>query len=200
MFFSRFLILQPFPSLQAASAVLAATMSPQIHPNGFRISDRPVATSFAHPYSFQPISDPIMRDEACLPSSMTLGGVEDQWVRYWDESATVAKLEYEVEIPTQQTAPTKEKEKKKKKGPDPSYDIMHASNSLISVVDVASAAPAEASTLPVSDKPVTLSFKGGSKPMNLTSLLLQHYSIPCLKAFQAHLLPVLQLLRHSDSL
>jgi RNA-binding protein 5/10 len=102
--------------LQAASAVLAATMSPQIHPNGFRISDRPVATSFAHPYSFQPISDPIMRDEACLPSSMTLGGVEDQWVRYWDEGATVAKLEYEAEAPTQQSVPAKEKEKKKKKG------------------------------------------------------------------------------------
>ena len=175
-------------------------MSPQIHPNGFRISDRPVATSFAHPYSFQPISDPIMRDEACLPSSMTLGGVEGQWVRYWDESATVAKLEYEVEIPTQQTAPAKEKEKKKKKGPDSPYNIMHASNSWISVVDVASAAPAEASALPVSDKPVTLSFKGGSKPTNMTSLLLQHYSIPCLKAFQVHRLLVLQLFRHSDSL
>ncbi|KAH9029099.1 hypothetical protein EDB85DRAFT_1968260 [Lactarius pseudohatsudake] len=118
-----------FVDVQAASAVLAATMSPQIHPNGFRISDRPVATSFAHPYSFQPISDPILRDDACLPSSMTLGGVEDQWVRYWDEGATIAKLEYET----------------------------------VSVV------PAEASTLPVSDKPVTLSFKGGSKPANLAS-------------------------------
>ncbi|KAI0255384.1 hypothetical protein BJV78DRAFT_1358937 [Lactifluus subvellereus] len=141
-----------FVDVQAASAVLAATMSPQIHPNGFRISDRPVATSFAHPYSFQPISDPIMRDEACLPSSVTLGGVEDQWVRYWDEGATIAKLEYEVEAPTQQPAPTKEKEKKKKKA-----------------VDVASAAPAEASALPVSNKPVTLSFKGGNKPANSTS-------------------------------
>jgi RNA-binding protein 5/10 len=39
-------------------------------------------------------------------------------------------------------------------------------------VDVASAAPAEASALPVSDKPVTLSFKGGSKPTNLTGLSL----------------------------
>ena len=168
-----FLILQSFPSLQAASAVLAATMSPQIHPNGFRISDRPVATSFAHPYSFQPVSDPIMRDEACLPSSMTLGGVEDQWVRYWDEGATIAKLEYEAEIPTQQPAPTKEKEKKKKKGPVPSHGIVHTSDFEVSVADVASAAPAEASTLPVSDKPVTLSFKGGSKPTNLTSLFLQ---------------------------
>ncbi|KAI9457796.1 hypothetical protein BJY52DRAFT_1187142 [Lactarius psammicola] len=136
-----------FVDIQAASAVLAATMSPQIHPNGFRISDRPVATSFAHPYSFQPISDPILRDEACLPSSMTLGGVEDQWVKYWDEGATTAKLEYEVEVPTQQPAPAKEKEKKKKK-----------------VAEAVSAVPAEASALPVSDKPVTLSFKGGSKP------------------------------------
>jgi RNA-binding protein 5/10 len=46
---------------------------------------------------------------------MTLGGVEDQWVRYWDEGATTAKLEYEVEVSTQQPAPTKEKEKEKKK-------------------------------------------------------------------------------------
>jgi RNA-binding protein 5/10 len=200
-FTSRFLILQPAPFLQAASAVLAATMSPQIHPNGFRISDRPVATSFAHPYSFQPISDPIMRDEACLPSSVTLGGVEDQWVRYWDEGATVAKLEYEAEVPMQQPTPAKEKEKKKKKGLDSSYCVMHASDLWTSVVDVASAAPAEASALPVSDKPVTLSFKGGNKPTNLTSLLPQHHSIPRLKAFQVHLLPVLlQLLRHSDSL
>ncbi|KAF8496702.1 hypothetical protein F5888DRAFT_1803888 [Russula emetica] len=158
-----------FVDVQAASAVLAATMSPQIHPNGFRISDRPVATSFAHPYSFQPISDPIMRDEACLPSSMTLGAVEDQWVRYWDEGATIAKLEYEAEIPTQQPAPTKEKEKKKKKGPVQSHGIVHISDFGALVADVASAAPAEASTLPVSDKPVTLSFKGSSKPTNLTS-------------------------------
>jgi RNA-binding protein 5/10 len=141
-----------FVDVQAASAVLAATMSPQIHPNGFRISDRPVATSFAHPYSFQPISDPILRDETCLPSSITLGGVEDQWVKYWDEGATLAKLEYEVEVPTQQPAPAKEKEKKKRK-----------------VAEAVSAVPVEASTLPVSDKPVTLSFKGGSKPGNPTS-------------------------------
>jgi RNA-binding protein 5/10 len=176
---------------------LAATMSPQIHPNGFRISDRPVAASFAHPYSFQPISDPIMRDEACLPSSMTLGGIEDQWVRYWDESATIAKLEYEVEVSTQQPAPAKEKEKKRKKGPIRPYGTMYPSDFLTSVVDVASAAPAEASALPVSDKPVTLSFKGGNKPTTLTSLLLQHHSMPRLKAFQVHLLPML---RHSDSL
>lgn len=196
---SRFLILQSFPSPQAASAALAATMSPQIHPNGFRISDRPVAASFAHPYSFQPISDPIMRDEACFPSSMALGGVEDQWVRYWDESATIAKLEYEVEVSAQQPPPAKEKEKRRKKGPVPHCVVMHASDPCTSVADLASAAPAEASALPVSDKPVTLSFKGGSKPTVLTGLLLQHPSILRLKAFQVHPLPV-QLLQHSDSL
>ena len=174
-------------------------MSPQVHPNGFRISDRPVATSFAHPYSFQPISDPIMRDEACLPSSITLGGVEDQWVRYWDEGATTAKLEYEVEAPTQQPAPIKEKEKKKKKGLAPSDGVMHISDLSTSAVDVTPAAPAEASALPVSDKPVTLSFKGGNKPANSTSRSLHHHSLPCLNALQVPLLPILQLLRHLDS-
>jgi RNA-binding protein 5/10 len=194
-------MLQSFPSfLQAASAVLAATMSPQIHPNGFRISDRPVATSFAHPYSFQPISDPILRDEACLPSSMTLGGVEEQWVRYWDEGASIAKLEYEAEIPAQQPAPTKEKEKKKKKGPVQSHGIARISDFGTLVADIASAAPAEASTLPVSDKPVTLSFKGTSKPTNMTSLLLQPHLVMRLTTLKVHLLPAHQLLRHSVSL
>jgi RNA-binding protein 5/10 len=114
-----------------------------------------------------------MRDEACLPSSMTLGGIEDQWVRYWDEGATTAKLEYEAEIPTQQPTPTKEREKKKKKGPVLSYGIVRISDFETLAADVASVAPAEASTLPVSDKPVTLSFKGNGKPTNLTSLLFQ---------------------------
>ena len=103
---------------------------------------------------------------------MSLGGVEDQWVRYWDEGATIAKLEYEAEIPTQQPAPTKEKEKKKKKGPVLFHGIGHISDLGTLVADVASAAPAEASTLPVSDKPVTLNFKGSNKPTNSTSLLL----------------------------
>ena len=96
-------------------------MSPQIHPNGFRISDRPVAASFAHPYSFQPVTDFLSRDDACLTSSMSLGGVEGTWVRYWDESSTAAVLEFEVDEVTQPAAsPAKDKdqvqdkEKKKK--------------------------------------------------------------------------------------
>lgn len=103
---------------QSASATLAATMSPKIHPSGFRISDRPVATSFAHPYSFQPIADLMIRDEACIPSSVGLGGEEDTLVRYWDEGSTIAQLEFQVEQPVQPLpVQTKErKEKKKTKG------------------------------------------------------------------------------------
>lgn len=94
-------------------------MSAQLHPNGFRISDRPVAASFAHPYSFQPIPDFSLRDEACLMGSSALGGVEGVWVRYWDEASTVAVLEFTVEEPVQPASATpvvKEKKEKKKRG------------------------------------------------------------------------------------
>ncbi|KAF5358221.1 hypothetical protein D9756_001815 [Leucocoprinus leucothites] len=144
-----------FIDVQSASAVLAATMSPQIHPNGFRISDRPVAASFAHPYSFQPVTDFLSRDEACLTSSMSLGGVEGTWVRYWDESSTAAVLEFEVDEATQSASSAakdkdkdKDKEKKKK---------LKGSNK---------DGPAAPSALPVSDKPVTLSFSKGPIKLN----------------------------------
>ena len=100
-------------------------MSPQIHPNGFRISDKPVAASFAHPYSFQPVTDFIQRDEACLKSTNSLGGSEGMWVRYWDESSTCAVLEFKVEEPTPTTPAQKEKEKKKKKG---TFSKMHSAS------------------------------------------------------------------------
>lgn len=91
-------------------------MSPQIHPSGFRISDRPVAGSFAHPYSFQPVSDYMLRDEAAISSSLALGGAEGTWVRYWDEASTVAVLEFKVEepVPPQEVVLVKEKKEKKK--------------------------------------------------------------------------------------
>ncbi|KAH9857720.1 hypothetical protein C2E23DRAFT_805452 [Lenzites betulinus] len=135
-----------FIDVQAASAVLAATMSPQLHPNGFRISDRPVAASFAHPYSFQPLPDYTLRDDACLTSTPSLGGTEGAWVRYWDEGSTAAILEFTVEEPVKPTeaipAPKEKKEKKKKE--------VSAQGTKVA-----------ASALPVSDKPVTLAFKGG---------------------------------------
>lgn len=90
-------------------------MSPQLHPSGFRISDRPVAASFAHPYSFQPVSDYSLRDEACIPSSTSLGGVDGTWVRYWDEASTVAVLDFKVEEPVQPVVPSAKNKKEKKK-------------------------------------------------------------------------------------
>lgn len=141
-----------FVDVQAASVVLANTMSSHIHPSGFRISDKPVAASFAHPYSFQPVPDVMLRDETAIPSSINLGGVEGTFVKYWDESATVAVLDFKVEEPSPAQAqptsvPTKERRKRTKD-------------------DAAKKQPLP-STLPVSDKPVTLNFsKAGtsSKP------------------------------------
>ncbi|KAE9406483.1 hypothetical protein BT96DRAFT_1055206 [Gymnopus androsaceus JB14] len=134
-----------FIDTASAAAVLAATMSPQIHPAGFRISDRPVAASFAHPDSFQPIQEIMLRDEACLTSSLALGGVEGTWVRYWDETSNVAVLEFQVAMPPPPTVQSgKDKKEKKKK------------ESALRPV-----APPAPSTLPVSDKPVTLSFNKG---------------------------------------
>ena len=97
-------------------------MSPKIHPSGFRISDKPVAASFAHPYSFQPVTDFLHRDEACLASSTSLGGAEGSWVRYWDESSSCAVLEFKVEEPPPAAVASKEvqkeKKEKRKKGGD----------------------------------------------------------------------------------
>jgi len=45
-----------------------------------------------------------------------LGGAPGQWVRYWDESSTVAVLEFKVEEPAQPSQPSKDKKEKKKKG------------------------------------------------------------------------------------
>ncbi|KAJ8585118.1 hypothetical protein M405DRAFT_853780 [Rhizopogon salebrosus TDB-379] len=141
--------------IQSAASVLAATMSPQIHPSGFRISDKPVTASFAHQYSFQQV-DHMLRDETAIPSSINLGGVEGAFVKYWDDSAMVAVLEFKVEAPPQpqvqaSTGPTKEKEKKKG--------------------DDASNQPPAPSALPILDKPVTLSFnKGGPGNKPITSL------------------------------
>lgn len=58
----------------------------------------------------------MLRDEASIPSSIGLGGAEGGWVRYWDESSTLAMQEFQVETPSQpstSSAPLK-KEKKKK--------------------------------------------------------------------------------------
>ncbi|KAJ7273454.1 hypothetical protein B0H12DRAFT_1176635 [Mycena haematopus] len=138
-----------FVDVQSASVVLAATMSPQVHPSGFRISDRPVAASFAHPYSFQPIADLMIRDEACISSSLHLGGEEGTLVRYWDEGSTIAQLEFNVEQPIQQQEAAQIKEKKEKKKPKGDAEL------------AARNVPAAPSALPISTKPVTLNFNKG---------------------------------------
>lgn len=58
----------------------------------------------------------MLRDEAAIASSSALGGAEGGWVRYWDETSTVAVLEFKVEETAQlhETVPTKEKKEKKR--------------------------------------------------------------------------------------
>lgn len=58
----------------------------------------------------------MLRDDAALVSSLALGGVQDTFVRYWDETSTVTVLEFQVAEPIQipQAVQTKEKEKKKR--------------------------------------------------------------------------------------
>ncbi|KAJ8582319.1 hypothetical protein M405DRAFT_830825, partial [Rhizopogon salebrosus TDB-379] len=105
---------------------------------------------FAHQYPFQQV-DHMLQDETAIPSSINLGGVEGAFVKYWDDSAMVAILEFKVEARPQpqvqaSTGPTKEKKGKKKKD--------DTSNKL-----------------PISDKLVTLSFnKGGPGSKLITSL------------------------------
>ena len=66
----------------------------------------------------------MLRDETAIPSSMSLGGVEGAFVKYWDDSSMVAVLEFKVEAPPQpqvhaSTGPVKEKKERKKKGTPP---------------------------------------------------------------------------------
>ncbi|KAJ8078512.1 hypothetical protein PM082_012794 [Marasmius tenuissimus] len=143
-----------FVDIASATTVFTNAMSPQLHPSGLRISDRPVAVSYANPDSFQPVAEVMLRDEAALTSSMALGGVEGTWVRYWDESSTVAVLEFQVAQPAQPATQTKDKKEKKKK-----IDA--------DIKPIPIAAP---SALPVSDKPVTLNFKGLNKQSGTTGI------------------------------
>ena len=69
----------------------------------------------------------MLRDETAIPSSLNLGGVDGTFVKYWDESATVAVLDFKVEepLPAQTLpAPAKEKEKKKKAKGDDFFDCI----------------------------------------------------------------------------
>ncbi|GJJ11996.1 hypothetical protein Clacol_006234 [Clathrus columnatus] len=140
-----------FIDVQSSSTFLAELMSPQLHPSGFRIAERPVAASFAHPYSFQPLADDMIRDDGCVSATVAMGGLEGGWARYWDDSAMVEELQFAIDIPATSTATGADKDAKLKKKKESAK-----------VVAVEEPVPVEASALPVSDKPVTLSFKGGA--------------------------------------
>ena len=94
---------------------MADLLSSQLHPSGFRIADRPIAASFAHPYSFQPLGENVLRDDTCVTSSMAMGGVEGSWAKYWDESAAIDEMQFEVDASVVTASNEKETKPKKKK-------------------------------------------------------------------------------------
>ncbi|KZO95158.1 hypothetical protein CALVIDRAFT_500399 [Calocera viscosa TUFC12733] len=103
-----------FKDVASAAAVLGYTMMPQLHPNGFRISDKPIAVAFAHPMSFQPLPPGTPKDEYCISSSLWLGGQEGWWTKYWDEGAGIGEKTFEVKEDPKETREEKEKKKKPK--------------------------------------------------------------------------------------
>jgi len=90
-------------------------MSPDLHPEGFRISNRAVAASFANTASFQPLAPHSLRDEACIMGSSAMGGTEGVFAKYWDESAVVLEMAFEVIPSAPKKDVTMQGEKKKKK-------------------------------------------------------------------------------------
>ncbi|KAF9514875.1 hypothetical protein BS47DRAFT_1294617 [Hydnum rufescens UP504] len=103
-----------FVDVQSASMVLANTMSPTLFPNGFRISGKPVAASFAHLHSFHQLPPDYVRDETCIDATNALGGRESGYAKYWDDNAVISELVFEVEEAAQPAA-KKPKEKKKER-------------------------------------------------------------------------------------
>lgn len=95
-------------------------MSASLHPEGFRISGRPVAASFANPGSFQSLTPHALRDEACIMGSPALGGTEGIFAKYWDENASVVEKDFEVSLPSKKDTTVKERKKKKEKEKDAS--------------------------------------------------------------------------------
>ncbi|KAJ1310172.1 hypothetical protein OPQ81_006916 [Rhizoctonia solani] len=144
----------------AASRLLAATMSAELHPSGFRIGSRAIAASFAHPSSFQPL-DNRPPDEYSIVSTHAVGGSDVGWCSYWDQTAYAEVQEFQVDQETiaDLTAsaapePEKKKEKKKEKA-KPSAQKLAESAGLTVLSDLADAAAP--STMPQLSKPLSLS-------------------------------------------
>jgi RNA-binding protein 5/10 len=166
-----------FPAFQSAGRLLGAIMSPDLHPEGFRISNRPVAASFGSTVSFQPLAPHSLRDEACIMGSSAMGGAEGVFAKYWDESTIVLEMAFEVAQPAAKKDSTMQGEKKKKKKnkdddasgyPTPHAAQAHLHYSVISV-DINefmnSAIKPEikvSTTMPTNLKPLTFNMKGSS--------------------------------------
>jgi RNA-binding protein 5/10 len=89
-------------------------MSRELHPEGFRISDRPIASSFANKAAFTTLSPHELRDEACVFGSQAVGGTPGVFAKYWDDSTIVNEKTFQYEEPNKKETTVKEKKKKKK--------------------------------------------------------------------------------------
>ncbi|CAE6432359.1 unnamed protein product [Rhizoctonia solani] len=144
----------------AASRLLAATMSPELHPSGFRIGSRAIAASFAHPSSFQPL-DNRPPDEYSLVCTQAVGGSETGWCSYWDQTAFAEAQEFQVDQETiaaltASAAPEVEKKKEKKKEKTKNSAQKLAESAGLTVISDLGDASAP-STVPQLSKPLSLS-------------------------------------------
>ncbi|KAG8814348.1 hypothetical protein FRC17_001154 [Serendipita sp. 399] len=153
-----------FVDVESASQLLASTMSRDLHPEGFRISNRPVATSFASPSSFQPLAPHSLRDGACVMGSAAIGGVESVFARYWDDNTTVIETAFQVaeSAAKKESASTTVEKKKKKKAKEEDLMISVDINEFMASAIVPE--PKVSMALPTNLKPLTLSInKTGSQ-------------------------------------
>lgn len=152
-----------FIDVESASQLLAATMSRELHPEGFRVLDRPVSTSFANPASFQPLAPHSLRDEGCVMGSTSLGGTEGVFAKYWDESTVVLEMAFEVsETAAKKEATNAPEKKKKKKNKEEDALVSVDINEFMT-----SAIKPEAKlskSLPTNLKPLTLNLNKGTLP------------------------------------
>ncbi|CAE6525450.1 unnamed protein product [Rhizoctonia solani] len=150
----------------AASRLLAATMSAELHPSGFRIGTRAIAASFAHPASFQPL-DSRPPDEYSLVCTSAVGGSDTGWCSYWDQTAFAEVQEFQVDQETiadltTPVAPEIEKKKEKKKDKTKhSAQKLAESAGLTVLSDLGDAAAPSA--MPQLSKPLSLSLNKASE-------------------------------------
>ncbi|KAG8695919.1 hypothetical protein FRC09_008855 [Ceratobasidium sp. 395] len=153
----------------AASRLLGATMSPELHPSGFRIGSRAIAASFAHSSSFQPLEHR-PPDEYSLICTPAVGGTDSGWCSYWDQSAFVEAQEFQVDPETiadltvTNTEGEKKKEKKKDKTKHLAQKLAESAGLTVLSDPKDTSAP---STMPLLSKPLSLSLNkaatGGEK-------------------------------------